>query len=322
MDRYYSDYVTTEQFKKIKEILNSNFTIHKNTDDGTSIKESFTITVSDGEFILNYYNTKQLALEGNSNHPKFEQIYRTIDKYLAEERKPLKISKTSAEKENPNSFASSMKDAMMSSLALFEVMKTKVLNSLDEAGKKYELNNGLYYIVLIDLSGSTKAAGKISGAEYPKWIEGFIKIIRDALNFTHKNIAIYVKSIGDGSLFLFGNFDDIVNWRSNVYNLCDAHNKKSKEKNEQEHFQYRHKIITHIGEVYFNEDRTDTNSFPVSITFKIEKQFDKDDFGITEAVKQVITPEINSGRFTIDKNKEYRIDDLDITIPLWKLSVP
>ena len=94
------------------------------------------------------------------------------------------------------------------------------------------------------------------------------------------------------------------------------------QRNQLNHFQYHHKIITHIGEVYFNEDRTDTNSFPVSVTFKIEKQFQKNDFGITEAVKQAITPEINSGRFVVDENNVYRIEDLDITIPLWKLSIP
>lgn len=221
----------------------------------------------------------------------------------------------------PVNFTPEMKDLMMTSLAVFDTMKSTLLSSLTEVGKKYNLNDGLYYIVLIDLSGSTISAGKMSKTDYSKWINGFIKITTDALNFSPKNKSVYIKSSGDGLLFLFGNFDDILDWRSRVNNLCIEYNQKCESEKKPDFYWYNYKTIIHIGEVYFEEDRHDTNSFAVNVVYKIEKQFQKNDLGITEAVKQAITPEINSGRFRIDKGTDYTLEDANVIIPLWKLSI-
>lgn len=219
----------------------------------------------------------------------------------------------------PPHFTPAMKDMMKTSLLVFDEMKSMLLSSLTDAGKKYHLNNGLYYIVLIDLSGSTIAAGKMPSSEYSKWINGFIRIIKDALEFSHRNTAIYIKSIGDGSLFLFGNFDDILEWKTKVDSLCETYNQKCKSEQKSDLYLYYYKIIVHIGEVYFEEGENDTNSYAVNVVFKIEKQFLKNELGITEAVKQAIMPEINSGRFKIIKGNEYVLEEANVTIPLWKL---
>ena len=222
----------------------------------------------------------------------------------------------------PSNFTPAMKEMMVTSLGVFDNMKSILLSSLTEAGKKHHLSNGLYYIVLIDLSGSTVAAGKMSGIEYPKWIEGFENITKAALNFLPNNITVHIKTIGDGCLFLFGNFDDILSWRTRVQTLCLEYNQKCKSDLKPDFYLYYNKIIVHIGEVYFDESGKDTNSFAVNVVFKIEKEFLKNDLGITEAVKQVIVPEINSGRFGIEKGNDYTLEEAKISIPLWKLSIP
>ena len=206
------------------------------------------------------------------------------------------------------------------SYMIFEKMKSTFMPSLRIVAKRHNLKNGLYYIVLTDLSGSTDASDKMRRAEYPGWVNGFIEITKNALNFTHRNDAAWGLKCGDGSLFLFRNFEDILEWRNNFISLCNEYNKKCKS-GKIKLPEYHNKIIVHLGEVDFDKEDQDLKSFAVNVVFKIEKKFEKGDFGITEGVKQTILPEIRSGRFGIKKGVKFSMDEKSIIIPLWKLII-
>lgn len=188
-----------------------------------------------------------------------------------------------------------------------------------EIGRKYHLRDGLFYIVLIDLAGSTNASLKMEGVVFDEWIKRFLSITKEALNTKRRNLAVFVKSIGDGSLFLFRNFNDILEWKNRVDEFCVSHNTRCHNEGKLVFHHYHHKIIIHLSEVYFDEENSDINSFGVNLVFKIEKRFSKSEVGITDAVRHLIVQDINAGKFRIHDAESYSVENADYQIPLWKL---
>jgi len=215
---------------------------------------------------------------------------------------------------------SQFKSLVKKGLDKMQIAEFELQSGVVEAGQKHHLNNGLYYLVFIDLAGSTIASAKMNITDYTMWIRKFIQFVKDALNFKRRNLAVFVKSIGDGALILFRNFDDVLDWKNKVDELCCHHNNGCKKEGKADIHQYHHKTIIHLGEVSFDRASYDAHAFSVNILFKIEKKFSKGEIGITEAVKQTISPYINSSKFEISKADEFTLGDGDeVVIPLWKL---
>lgn len=216
---------------------------------------------------------------------------------------------------------SQFKEFVKHTLDKIHVMDAEVQEGVIEVGKKHNLKDGLFYVALIDLAGSTIASSKMSGAEFNDWIKKFIGITRDALNIKKRNLGVFVKSIGDASLFLFRNFYDVLDWKNKVDELCSQHNEICKKEGKLHLYQYYHKTIIHLSEVYFDRTNSDTNAFGVHLVFKVEKRFGKNEIGITETVKQIILQEINAGKFRINNADSYSLDESgEYKIPLWKLT--
>lgn len=89
MGRYTSEFVTSEEFEEIKNILSSKFKLERNKVSDTNIIESYNIIVSDGKFLINYFQNKRLIIEGNEQHPQFDQVYLSVDNFLGSNRKPI-----------------------------------------------------------------------------------------------------------------------------------------------------------------------------------------------------------------------------------------
>lgn len=202
-----------------------------------------------------------------------------------------------------------------------QIMNLELQSGVVEAGKKHNLRDGLYYVIVIDLAGSTSTASKMDGTAFNGWIKEFIKITKEALSAGNRNLSVFVKSVGDGALFLFRNFDDILDWKNKVDELCRHHNNICKKQGKPDFVQYHHKTIIHLGEVYFDRTNYDANAFGVHLAFKVEKKFEKGEMGITDTVKQIILQEINSGKFGIHNAGSYSFDENEnAVIPLWKLT--
>jgi predicted transcriptional regulator len=207
-----------------------------------------------------------------------------------------------------------------SGLDRIKTTNAEVQTGIVDAGRKYHLRDGLFYIVLVDLAGSTLASSRMNSIAFNEWIKKFLQITKEALSSKTRNLAVYVKSVGDGALFLFRNFDDILEWKNKVDELCNMHNDKCRTEGKLDFYQYRHKTIIHLSDVYFDSTNSDVNAFGVNLIFKLEKKFGKDDIGITDAVKQIILQDINSGKFRINEIESYSLDeDGNYKIPLWKL---
>jgi len=190
------------------------------------------------------------------------------------------------------------------------------IDRVKKMGIERHLKPGLYYIVMIDLVGSSTASSQLAPEDNKKRIRQFITITKNALPKRPKNYLTFVKDIGDASLFLFSNFEDILKWAANVDTLCNDYNIKCIDKNKPDIFQMFSKKCVHLGEVLFSDD-SDPIALAINQISKIEKKFKKDQFGITDVVKQVILPRINSNQLTAKKLKKIILPGETVSRSLW-----
>lgn len=183
-------------------------------------------------------------------------------------------------------------------------------------GVDRRLKPGLYYIVMMDLVGSSIASSQINPEDNKKRVRQFIAITKNALPKRPKNYLTFVKDFGDASLFLFSNFEDILNWANKVDSLCNEYNLKCIKKGKPDIFQMYSTKCVHLGEVLFSYD-SDPIALAINQISKIAKKFKKDQLGITDVVKQVILPRINSNQLTAKKLKKIILPGETASRPLW-----
>lgn len=83
-----------------------------------------------------------------------------------------------------------------------------------ELQKQGVLRDGIYYIVLIDLVGSTKYGVARGNTALAERIKRFVTCSFDAFNEANiRNAGLFLKEIGDAVLFVFQHFPDILRWR-------------------------------------------------------------------------------------------------------------
>ncbi|HEV2193377.1 MAG TPA: hypothetical protein VGR54_07165 [Nitrosopumilaceae archaeon] len=193
------------------------------------------------------------------------------------------------------------------------------ISTIHNLGRKKHLSAGLYYVVLIDLVGSTTASTKMTPDENKKRIKQFIQFTKDALSKSTKDIAVFINDKGDGALFLFRNFQDILDWAEKIDKLCDQYNRGCIKSGKQEIYQMYSRKCVHLGEVHFNEP---DNAIALAINqiSKIEKEFKKVQLGITDIVKQVILPRVNSGELKANKIKNVKLHGEKQARPIWNIA--
>ena len=179
----------------------------------------------------------------------------------------------------------------------------------------------LYYVVLIDLADSTYASARLTPDENIKRIKQFTSFTVEALNrIPARNIEIFLSEIGDASLFLFTNFQDILNWSGIVDGLLTKYNQTCIIEGKPEVYQMYSRKCIHLGEVHFTEE-SDPIALAINQIFKIEKEFKKGQIGITDAVKQVITPRIHSGQLKAKLITRTILPGENVPCRLWNVSV-
>ena len=179
----------------------------------------------------------------------------------------------------------------------------------------------LYYVVLIDLAGSTPASARLEPDENIKRIKQFTGFTVEALKkLPARNIEVFLSEIGDASLFLFTNFEDILNWAGMVDDLLDAYNQKCMQEGKPEVYKMYSRKVVHLGEVHFTEE-SDPVALAINQVFKIEKEFKRGQFGITDAVRQVALPRINSGQLTAKLITRIMLPGENVPCRLWNITV-
>ena len=122
---------------------------------------------------------------------------------------------------------------------------SEALRKVIELQSQGIIRNGIYYIVLVDLCGSTKFSAEHGNMSMDERIQYFVTNSFQALTASNiTNTAIFLKEIGDAVLFVFQHFPDILKWRDNLQKYLDIIGKHTSP--------YVLRTCIHIGEVSLN----------------------------------------------------------------------
>ena len=201
-------------------------------------------------------------------------------------------------------------------------LKDVILDSSEKIRKLEEENqiqSGLYYIVLIDLVGSTNAAGKMDPQENIERINKFIGFTKSAINNNSRNKIEHLLQIKDASLILFCNFEDILDWYKKISELLQKFNDECDVKKIDEIYKMYCKVATQAGEVHFY--KADPIALAVDQVFKIEKYLKSGYFGVTDRVREIILPRIFSKKLSSEKIMDLDLEGEENIRPLWNIII-
>jgi class 3 adenylate cyclase len=181
-----------------------------------------------------------------------------------------------------------------------------------ELQKQGIIRNGLYYIVLTDLVGSTKYGVRNGNEKLADRIKNFILASFDALNEIEiKNSALFIKEIGDAVLFIFQHFPDLLLWSSmfrqylKVFEIND------------EPFNIR--TCINVGEVFLQG--VNPLSIAVSQTFKMEKSVPSNQIVLTETAYSVAWPTVARAYHGFKKVSSIQMDGFIREVDLFQLQI-
>lgn len=174
------------------------------------------------------------------------------------------------------------------------------------------IRNGIYYIVLVDLVGSTKYSAENGNVKMNERIEGFVTYSFQALTASNiTNTAIFLKEIGDAVLFVFQHFPDILKWRDNLQKYLDMIGKHTDP--------YILRTCVHVGEVSLNG--VNPISLAISQTFKMEKAIKANDIGLTEPAYHIAWPTISRAYKGFSDYGTVDLDGFQELVKLFKLNL-
>jgi class 3 adenylate cyclase len=174
------------------------------------------------------------------------------------------------------------------------------------------LRNGLYYIVLADLVGSTKYGVSHGNEALAKRIEAFVLASFNALNAAQiRNLGLFVKEIGDAVLFVFQHFPDILLWAAHFRKWLDLSGRDN------ERFEVR--ICVNVGEVSLQG--VNPLSLAVSQTFKMEKEVAAGEIVLTEPAYHVAWPTVARAYHGFKTTKAIQLDGFSNSVSLYRLDI-
>ncbi|MCE5231424.1 hypothetical protein LLG95_17750 [bacterium] len=173
------------------------------------------------------------------------------------------------------------------------------------------VRNGVYYVVLVDLVGSTKFAATYGNEKTAERIKLFIRSSFQALNYIKiRNIGLFVKEIGDAVLYIFQHFPDIVRWRIAFDEYLAFHGQ-----NAPAPFEIR--TCVHIGEIFL--EGVNPLSLAVSQVFKMEKNVGAGELVLTDSAFSVAWPTIARAYHGFAPVTEIQLDGFNELVRLHRL---
>ncbi len=160
----------------------------------------------------------------------------------------------------------------------------KAIWKLRELQSQGVIRDGVYYIVLVDLVGSTKFSVEHGNEATKKRIEYFVTASFSALNESKKsNVGLFVKEIGDAVLYIFQHFPDILRWKAHLDKWLSHLSLSGAPPIEI-------RTCIHIGEVSLHG--VNPLSLAVSQAFKMEKSVRGGDIVLTDPAYHIAWPSI------------------------------
>ncbi len=187
----------------------------------------------------------------------------------------------------------------------------QAIDKLIQLQKDGLLQNGVYYLILIDLVGSTKYGAEFGNEKLFEIIKTFIKTSFEAMkeiDLTSK--GIFLKEIGDSVLYIFHHFNDFLNWRN-------ALGKKLIEAGEKINHTFQIRTCVHIGEVTLQG----VNPLGLSVAqiFKMEKNVNEGDIVLTSTAFNIAWPTVTRAHYGFSEYTTIELDGYNEPVKLFKL---
>ncbi len=174
------------------------------------------------------------------------------------------------------------------------------------------IRSGLYYIVLVDLVGSTAFSAAHGNEALDKRIQQFVLSAFNALNHAEiKNVGLFVKEIGDAALFIFHHFPDILRWKVIFDQWLELSGKTGEP--------MAVRVCVHIGEVFLQG--VNPLSLAVSQTFKMEKAVKAHELVLTEFAYGVAWPTIARAYHGFTECGTTTFDGVNRPVKLYRLVI-
>lgn len=189
---------------------------------------------------------------------------------------------------------------------------SSALNKIFELQSQGIIRDGIYYIVLVDIVGSTKYAAEFGNQKLNDRIKMFVTYSFNALSESKiKNNGIFLREIGDAVLFIFQHFPDILKWRDNLQKYLDIFGKFK------DPFELR--TCVHVGEVTLTGVNPIT--LAVSQTFKMEKTVQANHIVLTDPAFNVAWPTIMRAYHGFSDYGTIQLDGFKDPVRLHKLEL-
>lgn len=189
---------------------------------------------------------------------------------------------------------------------------SQALSKVLELQAQGVIRNGIYYIVLVDLVGSTKFSAEYGNAKMDERIRHFVSFSFQALNASKiRNTCIFLKEIGDAVLFVFQHFPDILKWRNEFQKNLDIFKSHTEP--------YILRTCIHVGEVSLNG--VNPISLAISQTFKMEKAINAGQIGLTETAYNIAWPTISRAYKGFSDIGVIELDGYEETVKLYSLDL-
>lgn len=174
------------------------------------------------------------------------------------------------------------------------------------------IRSGIYYIVLVDLVGSTKFAAEHGNDAINKRIRLLVTSSLNSISQANiKNTGIFLKEIGDAVLFIFHHFVDIIKWRAILQEHLDQYSSTAPES-------YSIRTCVHVGEVALNG--VYPLSLAVSHTFKMEKSVSGGDIVLTDNAYSIAWSTLRRAYHAFSVIGEVKLDGYKEPVKLHKLN--
>jgi class 3 adenylate cyclase len=173
------------------------------------------------------------------------------------------------------------------------------------------MRNGIYYIVLVDLVGSTKFAAEHGNEKMNQRIKIFVRHTFDSLTFSKmSNTGIFLKEIGDAVLLIFQHFPDVLKWRKTLDEYLDIFSNPEP---------YMLRTCVHVGEISL--EGVNPISLAVSQTFKMEKSVSANEIALTEPAYHIAWPTIARAYHGFDLYTKVSLDGFKEPVNIYRLTL-
>ena len=176
------------------------------------------------------------------------------------------------------------------------------------------LRRGIFYLVLVDLVGSTKYAASEGNDAASSRIRLFVTSSINAINHARlHNTGMFLKEIGDAVLLIFSHFVDVLSWASQFQIGLKAWDQMYPE------HPFVVRTCVHIGEVSL--DGVNPLSLGVSQVFKMEKAVKGGDIVLTAPAHCVAWPSLPRAGKAFEPYGEVELDGFSSPVQLFKLAL-